>query len=554
MVEIPWTRLAQQPKTAEALIGMLIVRLRPQAVPVDGSGGDGGRDLFEYTDVGELVNYEIKSFTGRMVDGRRQQVIDSLKSTARHQPNHWDLLVPIDPTPGEQRWFDSLRDDFPFVRDWRGLTWLNAQFADHPELVRYAVYNEGEEILKLIGEARAERDVMLRAVPDLVDRYTALLARASELSTHYELVVRSDIDGEPVVQISPRGQQIPEGEQISVEGQIGFPAQDPVQEALRQKFEDTIRFGGEDIHLAAENLRNVAITAPASLGIAGPADQGTLTLLSNLEPLPEPITATLLVRTESGLPAASLHLTFDRRSTGTAGGRLYGADATGALTMHFQLEIVTRRSRLDMSFAPPERGLPNAYLPVLRLASQMLPGRTLEFELHDHGGGIIEPIPTDGHLIPPEAARWWSETFTDLAHLQNLTAHFFPVAPADLTPHEAREIKETLALLNGEHVRVEGNSISLKLTSLEALDRLTDGVKLRLAAVHPNVVHEISGTEISLGPMVQIAVVGPAINLLEARQQLHATGQATVTFPLSEDEPPVRYLGSTLPGQALSGI
>jgi hypothetical protein len=94
--------------------------LQKQAHPVDGTGGDGGRDLFEYTDNGELVVYETKSFTGRMNAGRRRQVERSLVSAARHQPDHWDLLVPIDPNPVEQRWFDGLRGEFPFVRRWLG--------------------------------------------------------------------------------------------------------------------------------------------------------------------------------------------------------------------------------------------------------------------------------------------------------------------------------------------------------------------------------------------------------------------------------------------------
>lgn len=551
MVEIPWSTLARQPKAVENLIGMLVMRLHPNAVPVDGSGGDGGRDLFEYTPTGELVNYEIKSFTGRMAQGRRQQVVDSLKSTARHQPDHWDLLVPINANPTEQAWFDSLREEFPFVRHWRGLTWLDTHFADHPDLVRYAVYGNSEELLKLISEARAEQDVMLRGLPDLMARHAALAARAKELSPHYELVVQTAATGAPVAHISPKSQHIPEDEQISFNGQIVFATRDPDQDALRREFEETLKFGGDDLHIPAANLRNVSISAPASLGLAGAADQGTLTLLSSLQPLPEPISATLLVRTESGLPAASIRLAFDRRSTGTVGGRLYGADATRTLTARFQLDITTRRSTLNLTFAPPERGMPYDFLPVLRLSSQMLPGRTLEFELHDHGGRVVEPI-TSGHLIAPDTAQWWVDAFDRIAELQRLTGHFFPVSPTNLTPFEVREIKETLALLNGEHVPVHGTSISLTLTSHEALDRLSEGSNLQLGAVHPNVIHEISGTRIELGPMVQIATTGPATDLPEAHRQLDATGQATVTLPLSPDAPPLRYLGSTLPGQASS--
>jgi hypothetical protein len=58
VVRVPWDRLAaESPKVSEALVTMLVLRLRQRARAVDGSGGDGGRDLVEYTEDGELVVY-----------------------------------------------------------------------------------------------------------------------------------------------------------------------------------------------------------------------------------------------------------------------------------------------------------------------------------------------------------------------------------------------------------------------------------------------------------------------------------------------------------------
>ncbi|MFJ4836172.1 tetratricopeptide repeat protein [Streptomyces sp. NPDC088747] len=153
MVRVPWERLAENSALSESVVTLLVLRLRKRAQAVDGSGGDGGRDLFEYTENGELVLYEAKSFTGRMNAGRRSQVRRSLISAARHQPDHWDLLVPIDPNPAEQRWFDSLRVKFPFVRHWRGRSWLDNKFAAHPDLVRYALQDAPEYLLERIAEA-----------------------------------------------------------------------------------------------------------------------------------------------------------------------------------------------------------------------------------------------------------------------------------------------------------------------------------------------------------------------------------------------------------------
>ncbi|MFF7987925.1 hypothetical protein ACFZDK_54465 [Streptomyces sp. NPDC007901] len=172
--------------STEALVTMLVLRLRQGARAVDGSGGDGGRDLFEHTAGGELLVYETKSFTSRLDQTRRKQVVRSLESAARHQPDRWDLLVPIDHNPAELWWFEGLREQFPFVREWRGRSWLDEKFAAHPDLVRYALQESGDYILQRIAEARAKRDVLLGGLTDYLERASALHARAAGLAAGAE--------------------------------------------------------------------------------------------------------------------------------------------------------------------------------------------------------------------------------------------------------------------------------------------------------------------------------------------------------------------------------
>jgi hypothetical protein len=205
MVSVPWPEIAKTPAVSEALVTMLVLRLRPRAQEVDGTGGDGGRDLYEYTESGELIHYEAKSFTGRMTSSRREQVRRSLISTARYQPDHWDLLVPISPNPAEMRWFEGLRHEFPFVRNWRGLSWLNQQLAQHDDLIRYALQGSADYILDRIAEARAERDLLIGGIPDLAERYRALQIRAQEISPNYAISASLDSSGETAIHLSPKG-------------------------------------------------------------------------------------------------------------------------------------------------------------------------------------------------------------------------------------------------------------------------------------------------------------------------------------------------------------
>jgi hypothetical protein len=71
VVRVPWDRLtAESPKASEALVAMLVLRLRERAGPVDGSGGDGGRDLFEYTGREKITSAEWHTIEGGLRCGK----------------------------------------------------------------------------------------------------------------------------------------------------------------------------------------------------------------------------------------------------------------------------------------------------------------------------------------------------------------------------------------------------------------------------------------------------------------------------------------------------
>ena len=97
----------------EDMVSCLLSNLNPKTLRIDGSGGDGGRDVQFDTPDG-LQIYELKSFAGRMTAGRRTQVQNSLARAAVHDPVGWELIVPINPAPGELKWFDGLRAKYSF--------------------------------------------------------------------------------------------------------------------------------------------------------------------------------------------------------------------------------------------------------------------------------------------------------------------------------------------------------------------------------------------------------------------------------------------------------
>ncbi len=118
--------------------------------------------------------YEAKSFTGRMDSGAAWRWEWSLVSAARHQPDHWDLLAPIDPTPAEQQWFDGLRGTFPFVRGWRRSRPRTRSSRPIPSGALCAA-GVPEYLLERIAEAGAGRGGLAGGIGDYlrVDRHAA---------------------------------------------------------------------------------------------------------------------------------------------------------------------------------------------------------------------------------------------------------------------------------------------------------------------------------------------------------------------------------------------
>ncbi|MEU4729560.1 hypothetical protein [Streptomyces sp. NPDC023588] len=522
---------------------MLVLRLRPRAFPVDGAGGDGGRDLFEYAEKGELINYEVKSFTGRMTPGRRNQVRDSLISTARHQPDHWDLLVPIDANPAEITWFEGLRAEFPFVRHWRGLGWLNTHFAAHPDLVRYSLFSSSDEILRMISESRAERDALMRGAPDFAERLAALTQLAQEVSPHYSLRPSAAADGTPAIEIVPKTRHIPPEDLITLTGRVSFRDDDTDHALLKDQFEQAVRFGGESVQLTAEHLRDFTVSAPAELGISGTVPH-SLSIEAERQPIDTPLRASVVVRNGSGIPVASLPLSFTERSTGTSGGCLYGTDAPGTFKARLRLDYPASRTQFKMTFVPPDQALPSVYAPALRMMSRMLPGYALELAMP--GIQASAPVPEAGGLMPPDEARQWADAFDDLTRLQSQTGHFFPV-PDGFTLGDAHEVKEMLALLNGERVPLQASTVSVNVISREAFDYLAADGRYRLAARYDQAAHVFGDERIDLGPVVDLIYAERILNLPQALRQFDQTGQATVRLQMSKDIASVRYLGSELP-------
>ncbi|MFI7415596.1 P-loop NTPase fold protein [Streptomyces sp. NPDC049627] len=162
----PWDRHVANYQQFHALVTLLLLRLHPRARA--SSGGIGGPDagdgdVVEETEAGERIVYEIKAFAGPMTSSRRRQVRQTLEKAARNPPDQWYLVCAADPTPGDLRWFDELRERFPFVSGWFGASWLDQQLAAQPDFQRYVLLDPSADVLARFERERLEREAALGA-------------------------------------------------------------------------------------------------------------------------------------------------------------------------------------------------------------------------------------------------------------------------------------------------------------------------------------------------------------------------------------------------------
>jgi len=179
--EVDFDRLALAPGRYEDMVSVLLSRLR-QTRRVDGSGGDEGRDCYFPGEHGTDA-YELKSFTGRMTPARRRQVKRSLTRAMETSPRTWTLVVPINPTPEEQRWFDSLGAGLAADLDWLDKTWLEEHLARFPDIIRY-FSGAADEVVRLLAEINRE-DALPDDAAGLARRFAGQVGRLNEIDPYY---------------------------------------------------------------------------------------------------------------------------------------------------------------------------------------------------------------------------------------------------------------------------------------------------------------------------------------------------------------------------------
>lgn len=254
MPVVPWGEL--EALQLQRLVAALLVRILPGGYAVDGAGGDDGADVVHPVDGGVHV-YEIKSFTARLTGGQRTQVRKSLATAVQQRSDMvaWTLVVPLDPSPAEERWMGETLAPLARVPvAWIGRTQLEAAFEDHPHLARAFLPGSSQaRALELLAQYQHEQAGLGAGVPDVVERGARLRELLAQVDPDFDF----DLDlhsGATTIHVKPKDAHALARRPIGGTLNLAAPAGSDEANAIEEFYAY-----GAPLTLSAENITGATI-------------------------------------------------------------------------------------------------------------------------------------------------------------------------------------------------------------------------------------------------------------------------------------------------------
>lgn len=485
---VRWEDLS--PDIYEDMCSVLISKLHPDFLRIDGSGGDGGRDVQVPTASG-LQIFEMKSFTGRVDSRRRRQVEKSLARAAQHQPVAWHLVVPIDPTPNEEEWFRRLALQHQFPCYWKGRSWLDSQMAAHLDIPRYYLEGSRDEIVEVLRELAQEKAALTRGVPDAVERLQMLSTRLNKVDPHYSFGLSAQPDGTVSVSVWPKYKGAERNRPMQLNASFLFPDNDEGRVAA-DALKNSLDYGIPAV-VPSQFLRQLDMNLPAGLGSLLSSGE---VRIGPTEQLPlEDFNIQLRLVDARRTVVAQLPLLAKARSVGMRGGSMTLTDHSGAIAVDLRIDAQARRLNLHYEYSDPPNVLPSAIIPAIRFMAQLIPGNSMVIAINGVGASMPTAIerPVDGQVSD------YLSLLRALDEIQQASGVYFMV-PHTLTLEDLSDISLARRLLAGETVTGAWSRLSVT-TTIEGLEAFRDQVATGVSQLvsEADMTLSLAGHEIPIG-------------------------------------------------------
>lgn len=475
----------------EAVMAVLVAQDRPDVLRRTPSSGDGGVDLVIPSATGYQIQ-QIKGFGQRIGSSEQRQIrssFDELCTDPRldRPVTSWYLVVPVDPTSGEQTWFNEMTSNAPFPCFWLGKVHWDSMAARHPHVLDY-YFNGGRDRItqryRAIVAGTVDPSRELRAV-DVAESIGVQVTQLSREDPHYSYDVF--VSDEPL-DASQSGRyamlstmRFAGGQCVTIgvrakhryadrDSPIGGTVSIAVDESQREEFRDAwagfVRFGRAlDI---PEGALNADISAPSGLGETVHGGGGRIGAATVENP---PDDWRVVAATEDNSVLAELPLRTKTLTRGYAGG--------AELTLADESEMLT----VVLTLLPPNDGTGEEGISQLSMSTKGFAGEPVLKILPVARVAASTVFPNQLQLRERYGQRIWTSVDVEagepllssnmLRHLEDL-AVLQRMAPCTITVSEevtaefATSLRRNTRLLEGEVLTGTWDTITLAVA--EGLD------------------------------------------------------------------------------------
>jgi hypothetical protein len=456
-------------------VAKILVHQACGATGIDGSGGDRAQDLRHHGPDG-LTIYEVKSFTKRLTNSHRRQITRSLTSAvAEHAPARWVLVIPLDPSPAEVDWFDTLRDRYPAVKlEWWGRFWLDGQVAGREDLISY-VEGATYSLLRRATQHQQERAALTTGV-DYLQRMDDLYRLGATISPYWRWEIGNTPHG-PARVLTPQRDDAAAEDPVQISTQFSFPPHDSEAAEAADALQRWLR-GGGDVAIPGRFVQGLSVTADSEatqrlLGDPSQRQVASLHLMSIPDTTNLPLSGTLVLQPADGpvadpaggsvdasgdvtgttaSPGEQRHnrpptipFSFTKRVGGPQGVTITGEDSSGALQGHFQMtdeDEIT--DELTLRLTPLAGRYPHEVLPAVALLAGCRSGSQLLFKQ-----GPVTALTFYAGSDAPAYIDYLHHLIAALNVLQTHLQQLIPIPADPPTGKQAHELMAVASALSG---------------------------------------------------------------------------------------------------------